>query len=289
MFRDTYTLRIVTTFTELFITIAPFFLVAILVQVVLSRAFGTRILRFSGTNELVSVVLAALVGMASPLPTYVAVPIGISFLALGAPLSAVIAFVIASPLLNPSVWWFTLTQLGLKIAILRVVTTFCIATVGGILAGRLLQNPAHTPPHNPEERHRLDRPFWMEFYRSTLFLGRYFLAALLISAAVKSLVSPQWIARLMGDHAHQGIVIGMALGVPFYSCGGAAIPLIQALRDMGMSDGAVMAFFIAGPATKLETLFIYKSLLGGKPLTFYLALTFLGAYLSGLLVFMFFP
>jgi len=50
---------------------------------------------------------------------------------------------------------------------------------------------------------------------------------------------------------------------------------------MGMNDGAILAFFIAGPATKLETLYIFHQLLGMKVLVFYLVLTLLGAYLSG--------
>ncbi len=72
------------------------------------------------------------------------------------------------------------------------------------------------------------------------------------------------------------------MGVPFYSCGGAAIPLVEVLKDMGMNNGAVLAFFIAGPATKLSTLYIYKSLLGVQALLLFLALTLTGAYVSGL-------
>ncbi|MCF7803104.1 MAG: permease [Candidatus Marinimicrobia bacterium] len=268
---------------------APYFLLAILIQVILSRSLGTGFIRFDGRKEPVAILIAALVGIVSPLPTYVAVPIGISLLAIGASLSAVVTFAIASPLLNPSVFYFTLAQLGLKIALLRIATTLILAIGGGILARWVLQSIDVRMPDYSQGQDKSHRPFWMDMYRSTLFLGRYFLIALLVSAMVKALVSPDWIARVLGEQGHQGIVIAMALGVPFYSCGGAAIPLIEVLRTMGMSDGAVLAFFIAGPATKLETLYIYKSMLGMKTLIFYLAVTFLGAYLSGILVLLFFP
>jgi uncharacterized membrane protein YraQ (UPF0718 family) len=55
------------------------------------------------------------------------------------------------------------------------------------------------------------------------------------------------------------------------------------LRDMGMGQGPILAFFIVGPATKLETMYAYRSLLGARALGFFLALTLAGAYLSGLL------
>jgi uncharacterized membrane protein YraQ (UPF0718 family) len=78
------------------------------------------------------------------------------------------------------------------------------------------------------------------------------------------------------------LLVAIALGVPFYSCGGAAIPFVDVLSDMGMNKGAVLAFFIAGPATKLETLYIFKSLLGIKILIFYVVITVIGAFLAGL-------
>ena len=123
----------------------------------------------------------------------------------------------------------------------------------------------------------------MDFYRTTLFLGKYFFVALIISAAVKALLSPDYITKLLGPQAQKSILVAIALGVPFYSCGGAAIPLIDVLMEMGMNEGAVLAFFIAGPATKLETMYIYKACLGLKVLFFYLILTGSSAYLSGLI------
>ena len=75
----------------------------------------------------------------------------------------------------------------------------------------------------------------------------------------------------------------IALGVPFYSCGGAAIPLVRVLGEMGMNRGAILAFFIAGPSTKIETLVAYKSVMGFRFLIFYLIITLSGAFIGGFL------
>lgn len=288
-FQWTYTLRILLTFFDLFVTVAPFFLVAILLQVLLARFAGKRVLRFSAKNEFRSLILAVLIGIVSPLPTYAALPVALSFLALGVPLGSIVAFVIASPLMNPSIFYFTLFELGVKIALLRVFSTCIIALVGGLLAKRVLSTLRSPQISYTDSGVIPVRPFLMEFYRTTLFLGKYFLIALFLSATIKSLLSPEWIAQVLGGHTQKSVLIAMGLGVPFYSCGGAAIPLIATLRDLGMNDGAAVAFFIAGPATKIETFYIFKSMLGGKPLIFYLFVTLLGAYIFGLLTFWLFP
>jgi uncharacterized membrane protein YraQ (UPF0718 family) len=91
------------------------------------------------------------------------------------------------------------------------------------------------------------------------------------------------ITRLLSGNAKTSTLIAIGMGVPFYTCGGSAIPFIETLMELGMSKGATLAFFIAGPATKLETLYAYKSLLGIKVLIFYLSLTFVYSYIAGLL------
>jgi uncharacterized membrane protein YraQ (UPF0718 family) len=122
---------------------------------------------------------------------------------------------------------------------------------------------------------------WRDFWKASLYTAKYFSVAILLSAAVKALVPPQAVADLLGEHARAGTLVAIGLGVPFYTCGGAAIPFAETLQDMGMSKGAVLAFFLAGPATKLETVYAFKALLGTRVLLFYLALTVVFAFLAG--------
>ena len=99
---------------------------------------------------------------------------------------------------------------------------------------------------------------------------------------MKALVPPEMITRLLSGNAKISTLIAIGMGVPFYTCGGSAIPFIETLMELGMSKGATLAFFIAGPATKLETLYAYKTLLGMKVLIFYLIITFVFSYIAGL-------
>jgi uncharacterized membrane protein YraQ (UPF0718 family) len=284
LLEGTYTLRILQAFFELLSKIGPYFLFSIVIHVILLRFVQTRRISFNTKHEFVATLTAAIIGILSPMPTYAAVPVGLSLISLGVSSRAVTAFIIASPLMNPSVFFLTATQIGIWLAVARVITAFLLAVGGGWFSERFFTLPEKAFGEAHKEQCAPERSFWASSYRTFLFLGKYFAIALLISAAIKALVSPEWIAQILGARMQRSLLLAIALGVPFYSCGGAAIPIITVLREMGMNEGAVLAFFIAGPATKLETLYIYKSLLGIKVFIFYLLLTCVGAYLSGLIL-----
>lgn len=281
----TYTLRIFDNFIALSCSIAPYFLFAVLLQVVLSRFVQRKNISLQIASEPIAILAAAVLGVLSPLPTYAAVPVALSLARSGLAFSAVLAFAIASPLINPSVFFLTATQLGLTIALIRLVASFSIAVAGGFLIKLIKITPPLSDLHEMPEQ---NRAFFADFYKSSIFLGKYFLVALVLSAAIKALIPEEFISHFFGRKTGTSLLVAIALGVPFYTCGGAAIPLIDILMEKGMSTAAAIAFFIAGPATKLETIYIYKSLLGTKILLFYLILTALAAYLVGALIFLFF-
>ncbi len=279
----TYTLRILEAYLELFIKIAPYLLISILIHVCLIWITKKRGIKLRIKNRGIAILVSALLGIISPLPTYAALPIGLSFISFGVPFAAVISFVIASPLINPSIFFLTYTQLGIEIALFRITTAFILACIGGYISLYLFKSYR---PRNLTTRNstKPERSFLQELNAGMIFFGKHFALALLISAAVKALISPEFIKEILGQQITGSLLVGIALGVPFYSCGGAAIPFVEVLSDMGMNKGAVLAFLIAGPATKLGTLYIFKSLLGIKIFIFYLIVTLIGAFIAGLTI-----
>ena len=279
LFLDSTTYRVLASAAELFLTVGPFMAIGILIHVLALRFFPDRMGSIPSKQPLLAIALAGLIGMLSPFPTYVAVPIGLSLISIGVPFPVMMAFVVASPLINPSIFFLTFTQLGFNFALARVVSAYILSVAAGLLS--LPISKSLTFQKREPRRVRSQRPFLVELYRSVLFFGKYFVIAIFVGAIIKSVVSPERIQGLLARQGPSALLLAVAMGIPFYSCGGAAIPLVDVLRDLGMSDGAALAFFIAGPATKLETLYIYKSLLGVPVLLFYLAITLLGAFLSG--------
>jgi uncharacterized membrane protein YraQ (UPF0718 family) len=199
----------------------------------------------------------------------------------GAPFSAVLAFAISSPLMNPSIFYLTAARLGMEMAVVRTVTAFLIGCIGGALTLALFRSFRNEGVARVGVWTSEERSLWTDIRRTSVYTGKVFFLAILISAAVKALIPAQTVVDLAGEHAAMGTLLAMGLGVPFYSCGGAAIPLVETLMDMGMGKGPVLAFFIAGPATKLETIYAFKSTMGTKMLLLYLGLTLVFAFVAG--------
>ena len=259
----------------------PYIIISIGLNVAGARYVRTKKLLIPTSNEFLSIVIAALVGLASPLPTYAAVPIGLSLMATGLPFSAVMAFILASPLMNPTIFFLTATQISLSMAIARTVAAFILAVAGGILASRVFTRLYQEQPGIVALRGSSQKTLEEDIVGNSKYMLKYFSIALLLSSAVRALVPPETIASLLGGDGKVSTLIAIGMGVPFYTCGGSAIPFMETLMEMGMQKGPMLAFFIAGPATKLETLYAYRSQLGIKVLAFFLALTLVFSYVAG--------
>ena len=279
----TYTLRIITDFFDLLWKIGPYLILSIVLNVGVIRYFKTKKISFSTKNEYFGIVFAAIVGLASPLPTYAAIPIGLSLLATGVPFSVMLAFILASPLMNPTIFFLTATQIGMEMAIARTIAAFILSLIGGFLSAFLFKPIIHIDPEKIFLPDQVQKPLLHDIYHNSLYIIKFFSLALLLSAAVRALVPPEIITQLLAGNAKVSTLIAIGMGVPFYTCGGSAIPFIETLMNLGMSKGAVLAFFIAGPATKLETLYAYKTLLGTRVLIFFLIITTVFAYIAGVL------
>ncbi len=278
----TYTLRILENSCELLLKIGPALFLSLCISVVATRLMRKRHFSFSSRNELIAVLIAALLGLVSPLPTYAAIPVALSLMPGGVPFSAVLAFSISSPLMNPSVFFLTATQLGMEMAVARTLTALILGLAGGLSVMTVFKAIPAAGVGIPEKSGFRDSTLLMDMGKALRYAGKYFSIAILLSAAVKALIRPEMIADLLGSQARMGTLLAIALGVPFYSCGGAAVPFMETLMNMGMSKGATLAFFVAGPATKVETLYAFRTMLGTKVLLLYLALTLVVAYLAGL-------
>jgi hypothetical protein len=79
-----------------------------------------------------------------------------------------------------------------------------------------------------------------------MFLGFAFIGYLL-----NGLVPAAWVTALFGRGNAYSVPLAATLGLPLYVNSEASLPMIRALLDSGMSQGAVMAFLIAGSGTSM--------------------------------------
>ena len=86
-----------------------------------------------GRRPVLSILIATAAGAFSPLCSCSVIPVIASMLLAGIPLPAVMAFWIASPTMDPEVFFMGAAFLGWDLAIARLVTTLLVSMGGGFL------------------------------------------------------------------------------------------------------------------------------------------------------------
>jgi uncharacterized membrane protein YraQ (UPF0718 family) len=245
-----------------------------------------------------TVVGAACLGSVSPLCTYGTVPVLMEFLRGGASPGAATTFLVASSLLNPQLFAMMTGGLGLPLALAHAAGVLLLSVPVGLLARQLrpgaflnkqvLSNPptpTPIPPYLPNEegkREQGERKRLSHLLRLTETIGLYFVTGVILAALLQTLVPREWISSLLGASRWYSVPLAGLLGVPLYACGGGAVPLMAGLLTLGMSPGAALAFFLAGPATRLTSLAALGTLLNRQALAAYVIYVVAGATLAGL-------
>ena len=255
-------------------------------------------------NEARMILFGALAGGLSPFCSCEVIPFIAALLAVGAPLSAVMAFWLSSPLMDPAMFLITAGTLGTEFAIAKTVFAVGLGLLGGItvktfsgtsyFAQPLKEQPAKSCcgcgsnpfTGKPEWQFWKDQTRRSTFRRTAvenaLFLGKWLLLAYLIEALMLRYVPAEWIATVLGGDGLQPILLGALVGAPAYLNGYAAVPLIDALLAQGMSDGAAMSFVIAGGVSSIPAAIAVWALVKPRIFTAYLGIAMVGAVLAGL-------
>lgn len=72
---------------------------------------------------------------------------------------------------------------------------------------------------------------------------------------LNGLMPASWIPALFGSGNTYNVLLAAVLGLPFYINTEASLPLVRAMMDAGMSQGAALAFLISGAGTSLGAVF----------------------------------
>ena len=301
----TYTGAVLTTFWNLLSDLWYYLLLGALVSVLASRLFPKdRVSAFLKRRAGLSILICTLIGLISPMCTFAAIPFVGALIAMGMPAPPLMAFLVSSPLMNPSLFVYTAGMIGWRMAIARTLSAFLLGLAAGYAAhllvrrhvidfseglssGRTMRHRHHahmSPDGAPTPSFwREARTLGVEFASLLGFIGKYFLLGILIASLVQVLVSPEWVASLVGPRSRWSVLTAVAMGVPLYACGGGSIPIIEVLLRMGMSSGAALAFFLAGPATKISTVLTLHAVVNRRVMALYFVVTLVGAALMGYL------
>ncbi len=266
-------------------------------EVMVARAFKGREVRM--------ILLAAMFGGLAPFCSCEVIPFIAGLLALGAPLSAVMAFWLSSPLIDPPTLLITAGALGWDFAIGKAIFAVALGLFGGFVVKGLIGQGAFADPLKPRKSTgccscsgpKLDgKPHWRfwqetdrralfreEFISNGLFLLKWLALAYVLEALLVNYVPADLIARAVGGEGVLPIVIAALVGMPAYLNSYVAPPLLAGLIDQGMTAGAAMAFMIAGAVSSIPAMAAVWSLVKPRVFAAYLGLGIGGAIIAGVL------
>jgi len=125
------------------------------------------------------------------------------------------------------------------------------------------------------------RDFRAKAVSVSIFLGKWLLVAFVLESLIVRYVDPAWIASLLGKDQLFAIPIATAVGIPLYTSGVAAIPIVKGLLQSGMDSGAALAFLIAGPVTTIPAMAAVFALVRRRTFLIYLGSGIIGSLAAG--------
>lgn len=263
-------------------------------ETVVAKAFQGREVRM--------IFVAALVGGIAPFCSCEVIPFIAALLAMGVPLSAVMAFWLASPIMDPAMFLITTSALGLDFAIAKMLAAVGMGLLGGF--GVMVLTPTglfNDPLKEVTEggcgcgsnsfegepvwnfwavRERVD-VFRSEAITNALFLTKWLVLAYTLEALMLAYMPADLVSNVLGGDGFQPIFLGALLGGPAYLNGYAAVPLIAGLLEQGMSQGAAMSFVLAGGVSCIPAAVAVWALVKPRIFLSYLMFAFIGSIIAG--------
>lgn len=288
--------------------IAPFILISVLAAAY-AKATGLdrQLASVFGARPLTAVVLAALFGAFSPFCSCGVVPIVAGLLGAGVPLGPVMAFWIASPLMDPEMFVLMLPVFGVEFSLMKTGAAVSMGLVAGFATHALASTGALDDMLKPAAGGGCgtakcggpkleDRPLVWRFWgegerretfrgeagRTAWFLGKWLTLAFLLESLMLAYLPADMVGRAVGGDSWWAVPAAVAVGIPAYLNGYAAIPTVDALIGMGMAPGAGLAFMLAGGVTSIPAAMAVWALVRGRVFWLYVGFGLIGALAAGI-------
>ena len=124
--------------------------------------------------------------------------------------------------------------------------------------------------------------FLTEFWDISKRLLPLFFGFTFIGYFLNGLIPVTWITSLFGTGHAYSIPLAATLGLPFYINTEASLPLVRAMLDSGMSQGAALAFLITGAGTSIGAIGGALTIARWRVLAIVIGTLWAGAILIGL-------
>ena len=123
--------------------------------------------------------------------------------------------------------------------------------------------------------------FFRELFTNSKRLLTMFLGFAFIGYFLNGLIPASWVETLFGSGNVYSVPLAATLGLPFYINTESSLPLIRALMNGGMSQGAALAFMIAGSGTSIGAISGALTIARWRVVGLVVGILWVGSILSG--------
>lgn len=274
-------------FTELSVL---FIAISFLVSIINQKYEGIFKKQLAG-DKISSYFKAIFLGALTPFCSCSTIPLLRAFLEAKVKLSVALAYLFTSPLINPIIFSMLFITFGLKLSLTYVVfLVFLIFIVSFVFSkfkeeSFLKHIPKNTKSniftqttHNPSNfifkqksccENTQDKPKnitinYKELFKESLKnykkLLPYIVVAVFIGAFIHGFIPQEILQKYLNGNEILSIVLAAFLGIFLYLRVETIIPIGLALLQMGISQGVIMSFLIAGAGCSLPELILLKQM-----------------------------
>ena len=215
---------------------------------------------FERRRPVIGYLVGASLGAVTPFCSYSTIPVLAGLLRSVAPFGPTMAFLFASPLLDPVVLGVLVFLIGVEGTVVYAALTFSASVLIGALFERLglekevkplrgfAGNFAGEAPSGCEvkgpKKGSVWRRAWSDAWACFVAALPYLLVGTAAGAAIYGLVPTAWVVAVAGPGQPFAIPLAAALGVPMYVNAETFFPISAALLEKGVGVGAVVALVI---------------------------------------------
>ncbi|EPZ5328036.1 TPA: permease [Campylobacter jejuni] len=302
-------------FLYLFVELSVLFIgISFLISIINQKYEGMFRKQLSG-DKISSYFKAIFLGALTPFCSCSTIPLLKAFLEARVKLSVCLAYLFTSPLINPIIFSMLSIAFGLKLSLTYVVfLVFLIFIVSFVFSkfkeeSFLKHIPKNTKSniftqttHNPSNfifkqksccANTQDKPKnitinYKELFKESLKnykkLLPYIVVAVFIGAFIHGFIPQEILQKYLNGNEILSIVLAAFLGIFLYLRAETIIPIGLILLQMGISQGAIMSFLIAGAGCSLPELVLLKQMFKMKFLLLFIAIILSVAISFGMLI-----
>ncbi|EAH4618945.1 organoarsenical efflux permease ArsP [Campylobacter jejuni] len=293
-------------FTELSVL---FIAISFLVSIINQKYEGIFKKQLAG-DKISSYFKAIFLGALTPFCSCSTIPLLRAFLEAKVKLSVALAYLFTSPLINPIIFSMLFVTFGLKLSLTYVVFLIFLIFIISFVFSKFKEESflKHTPKntkssiftqsaHNPsnfifkqkscctntQDKSKNITINYKELFKESLKnykkLLPYIVVAVFIGAFIHGFIPQEILQKYLNGNEILSIVLAAFLGIFLYLRVETIIPIGLALLQMGISQGVIMSFLIAGAGCSLPELILLKQMFKMKFL-FLFVMIILGVAIS---------